>query len=519
MPIVEAQLPLGQNFFTLLTMAVELLRPLRDRHSGSVAAREKAPREIWVGVLLTLLAATIRFHNLDGQSLWNDEMFTIDVARQSFAAIQPALVSHFHHPPLYFYLVHIVFSILGENIWTLRFLSAICGTLTIGGVYYVATAKLSWKAGLAAGLLCCVSPFHLAYSQEGRPYALAALLALMSCFFFLRLNEKPGRLRLAAYICTTTALFYTHHWAIFLICAEAIGFIVISRKSGIWRKEILLSWLSIGILYLPEIPALIHQSTDSGNSAWWWAARPGGGELLDLIGAFTGTYFKMAASIFELPIIFQIIGAACFIIIFSVYIFRQPDIRDTTLIQIPLIVVLGTVILPFGLSFYKPEVFLWYRYTVIIFPVFCVVIGTASAILQPSRFGFWSLIALMVIGSYGMIQYFSWSKSNIREVASYITEVTKGRQTMLIRPSYVAPLLKYYYSGNAIQLDETYLDTPLGGIVDTAQSFVYVSLDIPNEIRDYMDNHFDKTGEKTFPAEAHMGIVVGVYNQKPEIEP
>ena len=73
-------------------------------------------------------------------------------------------------------------------------------------------------------------------------------------------------------------------------------------------------------------------------------------------------------------------------------------------------------------------------------------------------------------------------------------------------------------SGNAVQIDEAFLDTPLGDIIDTARSFVYVSLDVPNPIRDYMDGHFDKLSERSFPGIAHMGIIVSFYRQKPEAD-
>jgi hypothetical protein len=33
-----------------------------------------------------------------------------------------------------------------------------------------------------------------------------------------------------------------------------------------------------------------------------------------------------------------------------------------------------------------------------------------------------------------------------------------------------------------------------------------------------MDGHFDKIAERRFPGEANMGMIVGLYKQKPEIE-
>ena len=125
---------------------------------------------------------------------------------------------------------------------------------------------------------------------------------------------------------------------------------------------------------------------------------------------------------------------------------------------------------------------------------------------------------MLALAVSGTLRYFSWSKANAKDVAAYVDTVTREQSQILIRPGAFAPLLNYYYKGNALQYDEAYLNEPLGGIVDTAASFVYISLDVPNEIRDYMDSHFRKVSERLFPGEAHMGVIVGVYAQKPEEE-
>jgi hypothetical protein len=117
------------------------------------------------------------------------------------------------------------------------------------------------------------------------------------------------------------------------------------------------------------------------------------------------------------------------------------------------------------------------------------------------------------------MHYMTWQKSNVKAVAEFTDKlVTNDSVQMIIRPKTFAPLLNYYYHGTAVQYDEVYLNQPLGEIIDTAASFVYLSIDIPSEIRDYMDGHFDKLAERRFPGEAHMGMVVGWYKQKPDID-
>jgi hypothetical protein len=154
---------------------------------------------------------------------------------------------------------------------------------------------------------------------------------------------------------------------------------------------------------------------------------------------------------------------------------------------------------------------------VIIFPIACAVAG--AAVNDRTKFSFIAAGALILLGVAGCARYYGWSKGNMKDVAAYVTELTRSEKLLLIRPANVAPMINYYYSGDAVQIDEAYLDTQLGEVVDTASAFVYVSLEVPNPIREYMDGHFAKKSERVFPGIAHMGIIVGAYSQKPDTEP
>lgn len=476
-------------------------------------------KHLLITIAFVVVAAALRFYRLEDQSLWNDEMFSFDAASRSFAEIQPRLIEYYHHPPLFFYFAHIALSLFGLTAWGLRSVSAISGALTVGVVYAVGRKLFGNTAGIAAGILCLISPFHIAYSQEGRPYALAALLCLLSFYsFLLFLNERKVRWG-AAYVITSVALLYTHHWGIFVLAAHAI-YVLINRESrrnnGKW---ILISWLAIALAYIPELPALHHQDVATSASTWFWSQSPSAVELWHLLAAFAGTYFNMASSIFSLPLVLQLFGAisiAVLLVLVAVNALSRPAF------QFVMICLSGILLIPFAISFLKPEVFLWYRYTVIAFPLLCVAIS--GTIGQPWKikeiFASIAVVCVVLCSAAGTVQYFTnWQKANVRDVASYVSEVThKYDVDIIIRPAKFASLFNYYYRDGRLQLDEAYLNTPLGEIVDTARSFIYVSLDVPNEIRSYMDGHFDKVAEEHFPGEAHMGMLVSVYQQKPDMD-
>jgi 4-amino-4-deoxy-L-arabinose transferase-like glycosyltransferase len=468
--------------------------------------------------ILTIAAGALRFYNLDGQSIWNDEMFSIEVARQHFGDIQPLLATHFHHPPLFFYLVHWVFALTGESVWALRLISAIFGSLTIGALYLIVASRWEWKGGVVAALLCCVSPFHIAYSQEGRPYALAAFLALLSCHFFLQMMEGKKAGVYAGYLLSTIALLYTHHWGLFLLATQGIillyDYFIARRKSAV---PLIIAAIAAAC-YIPGIPALLRQAAPAGSGEWWWAESPSFNELVGLSGAFSGTYFKMGSSLFASPLTLQIAGGACVALVVLLAIDRLLFARDDAPFGYFALLGAGTLAIPFFLSFIRPEIFLWYRYTVILLPLACAVTGILAAARRNGTIAMACAVMLMLCGGAGIFRYYEWEKSNIKAVAAYLTELTREDRMLLIRPPYMAHMLNFYHAGNTVEKDEAYLNTQLGGIVDTAGVFIYVSLDVPNPIRDYMESHFDKTSERVFAGTAHMGIIVDVYRQKPDNE-
>jgi len=479
-------------------------------------------RHVLVAALFIVAAGFLRFYRLEDQGLWNDEMFSFDVAASPFASIQSTLIEHYHHPPLYFYLAHCSIAMFGKTAWALRAVSALFGALTVGLVYFVSAKMFGKWSGLPAGLLCLVAPFHLAYSQEGRPYALAAFLCLLSTYMLYEFFQERSFPKAVGYLLSMVALLYTHHWGLFVFGAHVVAAVLFLRPGRPVVQVLLTLWLSIIVLYLPEAAALRVQATSHDAGAWFWAQRPTLNSIIDLTQAFGGTFFKMASSTFDsAPTIKMLSLVCCWIMmaagVLGAFMFRKNGMQ---FLMACVFLILAT---PFLIAFFRPEAFLWYRYPVIAFPLFCICLGGTIELVRSRWHNAWfttgaSLVGVLVLlGIVETARYYGWEKSNTKAVAAYVQEVSQDSVHMIIRPRTFAPLLNYYYHGKAIQYDEAYLDRPLGEIVDTARSFVYISLDLPNPIKEYMESHFDKTGERRFPGEAHMGIIVSVYAQKPDM--
>lgn len=468
-------------------------------------------------LLFIAAGAALRFFRLGEQSLWNDEMFSFDVAGTDLSSIQTKLITSYHHPPLYFYVLHASLALFGQNAWALRFPSAVFGSLTVGLVYLTGTRLFDKWSGILSAAVCLVAPFHLAYSQEGRPYALAAFLCLLSFYFLMLSIRERGLAWFVGHFLTSLALLYTHHWGIFVLAAQA-GFILLFADQGV-QKQFVILFAALALLYLPEALVLRAQAASIPPSGWFWVEHPGPAEIYHLSQAFTGTYFKMASSIFDSPPVVKLAGAAALLFLFARITFASIRKNGLTHLRGVFVCSMTALLIPFVISLVRPEIFLWYRYTVIVFPLSCLLIGGILSCTNVRWLSLTAIAIIILIGSCNSARYYSWSKSNARDIAGYVETVTRSEPVQfVIRPQSFAPLFNYYYRGDIAQYDETYLDKPLGDLVDTASAFAYISIDIPSTIRSYMDGHFDKTSERIFPGDAHMGMRVGVYRQKPEEE-
>ena len=468
-------------------------------------------------VLFIATAAILRIYHLSWQSLWNDEMFSIQISSLPLARIQSELLAQAHHPPLFFYLLHIANDLFGTNEWSLRIISAVAGALTVGGVFLIGDESFGMAPASFAAAVCCIAPFHLAYSQEGRPYALAALFCLLSLYCFWKAIRSGALFWMLWYAITALALLYTHHWGLFFVAIQAVYGLLSYKKNAIALKQLILLYLAIFIFYLPGLFGLLHQVPPPNLPAWFWAERPSPREVLDIAGAFSGTYFKMASSVFALHPPIRIAGALIVLVvcIASFWIILEKHLSEFS--GYALVCFFGTLLIPFLISFKRPEIFLWYRYTVIVFPIFCLMGAGMAYHMEKRWYGIGLLLLLICTSMAGMMRYYSWEKSNVKSVVSYVERLTRSDFKLVVRPKLFSPLFNYYYRGDARQADETYLDGSLGPIIDTSSAFVLISLDVPDEIREYIDRHFLKIDERIFPGEAHMGIVVGAYRRSDKL--
>lgn len=213
------------------------------------------------------LAAALRFFNLTGQSLWNDEGTSVALAGRSLGQITLSAAADIH-PPLYYYLLHYWLRLFGPGDAAARSLSALLGVGLVGLTYLLGQRLFGRLAGVAGAFVAAAYPYQVYYAQEARMYMLLATLGAASVGLFYEGwltggEERRRHLWIAlAWAVVTAAAMYTHYLAAAVLLAQNLAWL--SNPWRAWRagrpggralRRLALTWAAaqglVGLLYLP----------------------------------------------------------------------------------------------------------------------------------------------------------------------------------------------------------------------------------------------------------------------------
>ncbi|HUP45500.1 MAG TPA: glycosyltransferase family 39 protein [Thermoanaerobaculia bacterium] len=146
-------------------------------------------------VAVLIAAAFLRLHNVGEPALNNDEIAEVQWSSGSLPEMFEMLRHDKVHPPLD-YLVQYVIGKAGAPEWVRRLPPALFSIATVGFLMLLGRWWHSPAAGLLAGIFLAVSPMHVRYSQEVRPYAMGVFF-LAGSLAALELYAMTGRRRWA----------------------------------------------------------------------------------------------------------------------------------------------------------------------------------------------------------------------------------------------------------------------------------------------------------------------------------
>src|SRR6058998_586314 len=160
---------------------------------------------------IVVVALLLRLHRIGAEELWLDEAFSFhDVTVAGWLdALRFKDV-----PPLYPLLLRGWMGLAGDSEFALRLLSALLGTLFVGASIWARREIFEPRIGLWSGVWAAVSPMHVYYSQEARPYALLTALLVATYVLLWRALQVGTPARWATVCGVVAAVLYSHYLAI-----------------------------------------------------------------------------------------------------------------------------------------------------------------------------------------------------------------------------------------------------------------------------------------------------------------
>lgn len=294
----------------------------KSQHKGAKAQRHNAYADqplvslsLRVFVLcLLFLAFFLRLHQLDAQSLWNDEGNAYVQATRSFGDIATNAARDIH-PPGYYWLLAGWRLLLGESEFVLRSLSVFASVLTVAFTYALGRRLFNPAAGIIAAGLVALNTFSIYYAQEARMYALLGLWGAAGMWILsnelrvMRDEVGTGHVvslrRILPLALINAAGLYTQYAYPFIMLAQGIIvllYVLITFLYGQSRNtktrtqnffqnpqsSVLITFFIANliaiVLFLPWMPTALKQVTSWPSTG---APIPAGEALTTILGWFT----------------------------------------------------------------------------------------------------------------------------------------------------------------------------------------------------------------------------------------
>lgn len=375
--------------------------------------------------VILFVAAVLRFFHVDYQSVWLDEIHTLNEANPnlSLSGVYDAILGADPHPPLYFIILNFVFKIFGYTTFVARMFSAVVGVAGIAGIYFLGKELFNTKVGIYASFLLAVNYFHLFYSQEARMYSLLFLTTTFSFYYLARFIKLPTLKSALIYGIFSTLMIYCHFFALFTLISQylILLFFVINPHKTTRKKFFFYSaiaGITSLILYLP-VWGIFQKAAERTTI---WITMP----TLDVYTEIFKEFFGQA----ELVIFFVII----LVVIFFIQLSKETETNrkinpyeDHLVFSFLILFVWTSITLLIPLiRTYTALPMLISRYFINLLPALILIIAIAVSYIRHEIVRYGILIFIFVFSLTDIIivkKYYSKvDKEQFREVSQFIVD-------------------------------------------------------------------------------------------------
>jgi 4-amino-4-deoxy-L-arabinose transferase-like glycosyltransferase len=418
-------------------------------------------------LFLILVAFGRVMWQLDAKNLWWDETLSLQRAESGWIDLilgklylydgLTSDLTYDQHPFFFFIVQGILLRLAGKSEAVLRFPSVMAVTLLVPALwslsrYFVRRGIMPATTPIWAALLASIHPFYLWYGQEARPYALWAMLAMVSTYCLLRATEAGAtdpRRWWVGYVVTALMFYTSHYYAVFLLPVHAILLAL-----WLWARSRRLAMLAMG--------AALFAGAGVGAFAYWSIIiRQGGGRNFpkvephilfpDLLNAFSLGLSVDISRVWWLDLVFgalALIGAL--FCLWGLARLRAGGWLPVALVVCPIVVLLV------AMTVYPA--YMNARHMSLIGGGFVILVAAGLAVIaQWGRLATVasSALALLLLAGmgYSTVNYFTlelYAKDDFESLGSYLDRRLAPGDVVLVKSPFAWRAFTYYTNIDAI---------------------------------------------------------------------
>ncbi len=246
--------------------------------AGTAAIQFISSQHRIVCLAIGALALACNLFQLGKQSLWFDEILSVERARQSLPVLLKIIAATQPNMALYYVFLHFwlsLTSLLGLNPteFVVRFPSAVFSALSTMVIFLLGRRFLGFIAGAVAACLYLLNNLQLVYAQQARSYAMQLFLICIAWYaLFAALTVPYQRKRWwLCYGLVTVLAIYSHLFSVLILVAQIAAFVALLILPGEWHKNArqqLRSFIAVHAGIFVLILPLLYISPHRDKTGW-----------------------------------------------------------------------------------------------------------------------------------------------------------------------------------------------------------------------------------------------------------
>ncbi len=258
-------------------------------------------------IIIGAIALTFNLYQLGTPSLWYDETFSVELARQPLPHMLSIIFSLEPNMELYYLFLKGWLDLtalfgLHATEFVVRFPSTIFAALSSVMVFLLGKRFLGLIVGLVGAGLYVLNDLQLTYAQQTRAYSMQLLLlciAWYALFAVLTVESRQKRWWIC-YVAAMTLAVYAHLFSMLILLSQLLAFAGLLILPSPWRSKVrrqlpalLVSLVAFFVLIIPMLLVSLH------GSKTYWLDAPTRSQVIYLLTTIAGqskTYLYLIAA-------------------------------------------------------------------------------------------------------------------------------------------------------------------------------------------------------------------------------